>query len=323
MIVTIITTLAPVFGIILLGFIIARKNVMPMTTATGLNQFVYWIAMPAMMFDILVHLDAGGFPDLLIPALAAALFCNWLLSAVLSIRVFRASKAEAVILGCLANFPNGVFMGIAVVSFLLPGNNPALQVAGLCAFLYSMVIPVSDTILEMLGHKGESLPRLAASLGKTVIRNPMIMAGALGIVLGLTGIAVPVWAGNMASMLGRTAAPCALFAMGMVMNVQLAAMGASPSSARGRQAATHLLKLASMPCLTFLVLSLAGIHGIPLGVATLQAAMPAGVVTYVIAEKHRTCVGESSIVIFVNTVASVATIPVVISLLFARGVFAL
>lgn len=323
MVVKIVTTLTPVFGIIFLGFLFARRNIIPMTATAGLNQFVYWIGMPAMMFNILVRFNSDGVASGFIPAVYVALLCNYFATAAMAVWFFRASKAEAVMLSYMANFPNGVFMGVAVISFLLPGDDFAVQIAGLCAFLYAIVMPFSDTVLEMLRHKGESLPKLALSLGLTLIRNPMVIGGCLGITLNATGVAVPEWLRNMAAMLGGTAAPCALFSMGMVMNAQLASLGTGPASSLNRQLATHAFKLAVMPGLTFLCLRLTGIQGVPLGVATLLAAMPVGVVAYVIAEKYQVCVRESSMIIFVDTVASIATIPLIISVLYALGVFVL
>lgn len=323
MVLKIITTLIPVFGIIFLGLVVARRNVMPMDAASGLNQFVYWVALPAMMFDILVRLNTQGVSGGFLAALYASLVLSYALAFAVSLRRPGVGKPEAVMMSYMATFPNGAFMGVAVVSFLLPGNDFALQMAGLCAFLYSVVMAFSDTVLAMMRHKGESPSRLVLSLGKTIARNPMILAGVLGLILNASGTEPPEWAMNMASMLGGTAAPCALFSMGMVMNAQLAAMGAPPSGALGGRITVHLFKLVFMPGATFALLRAAGVTGIPLGVATLLSAMPVGVVAYVIAEKYQVCVKESSIIIFVNTVAGIVSIPAVIAVLYALNVFSL
>ena len=323
MVLKIIATLIPVFGIILLGLAVARRSILPMEAATGLNQFVYWIALPAITFNILARLNTDGVSGNFLLAVYLALAVNYLLSFVFALWFFRADKAEAAMLGFMANFPNGIFMGIPVVSFLLPADDFAVQIGGLCAFLYAVVMPYTDTVLEMLRHKGESLPKLMLSLGKTMLRNPMIIAGSLGLVCTFSGSRPPEWALNTASMLGGTAAPCALFAMGMVMNLQLAAMGGESFKSFSRQLATHVFKLAVLPCVTFLLLRLCGVTGTPLGVATLMAAMPTGVVAYVIAQKHHVCVREASMVIVIDTAASVATIPAVIAMLYALNVFSL
>lgn len=314
---TIITTLLPVFGIIFLGLAVARKGLMPMEAAAGLNQFVYWVSLPAMMFNILARLDATSISAEFLLALYVSLGISYAISLILLSQFFRKKREEAVLLSCLANFPNVAFMGVAVVSFLLPGDDFAMFIAGLCAFLYIVIMPYTDTILDMRRHKGEKFSTLLLFLVKTVVHNPMIVLGTAGIILSVTQTSAPNWALNASSMLGATAAPCALFAMGMVMNAQLATMCGFSGGIPYRQLGVHLIKLVLLPCITFFSLKFFHIEGIALAVTTLFAGMPVAVAAYVVAEKYQVCVRESSMIIFFDTLMSVATIPAIISVLYA------
>ena len=50
----ILTTILPVFGLIALGYLAARVRYITATAAQGLTQFVFNIAIPALLFRTIV-----------------------------------------------------------------------------------------------------------------------------------------------------------------------------------------------------------------------------------------------------------------------------
>ena len=56
---SILSTLVPVFGIILFGIVVERMGFLPIETSGCLNQFVYWIGLPMMLFNQLARMEAG------------------------------------------------------------------------------------------------------------------------------------------------------------------------------------------------------------------------------------------------------------------------
>lgn len=319
MFLTIISTLAPVFGVIFLGFFIARLGVMPMSAASGLNLFVYWISLPAMMFNLLVRLDkdmlGGGF----LAGFFAALALSYLLCFLLVSDFCRGGKTRAIMFSCMAGFPNVVFMGVPMVMFLLPGDETAQAIAGLCALLYTLVLIGTDTVLEMQCHRGEKLSKYLRSLLKAVLFSPMILACAAGFAFSGLNWPVPEVIWNITGMLGVTAAPCALFAMGMLMTSQVSAAEHRAPGNLADQLTVHLIKLLLLPGLTFAFLWLFGIRGVELAAATLFAGMPIAAANLALAEKFQICVRESSLIIPINTVAGIVTIPGLIVLLYLVG----
>ena len=57
---SILSTLVPVFGIILFGIVVERMGFLPIETSGCLNQFVYWIGLPMMLFNQLARMEAGA-----------------------------------------------------------------------------------------------------------------------------------------------------------------------------------------------------------------------------------------------------------------------
>jgi malonate transporter len=47
--------LLPVFGLIFAGFVCRRRGLLGPTAASELNRFVVWLALPALLFDIMAH----------------------------------------------------------------------------------------------------------------------------------------------------------------------------------------------------------------------------------------------------------------------------
>jgi len=321
MLFVILSSLLPVFGIMLLGFLTARHCLLPVNAATCLNLYVYWIALPCMFFTQLVLMDTERLSGGLFAGIYAGLLAAYLPCFFLQKSVARQETAQATIAACVATFPNVMFMAVPIVSFLLPGEQDALFIASLAALLYLPVMLYTDTALEMDKHRGERFTESLRALAKTLAHNPSIIAPVCGLVLNLYGLGAPTFLTNMTGMLGNTAAPCALFAMGMVLHRQLTSTRTFSVGQLLRQFPVHLTKLFLMPLFTFIALRWFGISGIPLGVAVLCSGMPTAVAANVLAEKHQVAVEDTSLSICLNTAASIASLSLLIALLFTMNVF--
>ncbi len=321
MLFVIISCLLPVFGIMLAGCFAALRGLLPANAVHCLNQYVYWIALPSLFFSQLALMEtgqlcAGLFLGLYAGLLAAYLPCFFLLRI-----VKREDAARATIAACMATFPNVMFMGLPIVSFLLPGDASAPLIVSLAALLYLPDMLYTDTLLEMLGHRGKKRAEILRSLGRSITHNPSLVAPALGLLINLCGLTPPAFLTAMTSMLGGTAAPCALFAMGMALHAELARTRSFPKGCFIRQLPLQLTKLCLMPLFTFMALSLFGISGIPLGVATLCSGMPSAVAVNVLAERHQAAARDTALGICLNTAASMISLSGIIALLFTLKVF--
>src|SRR5690606_4508221 len=89
------------------------------------------------------------------------------------------------------------------------------------AFHSTILIPMATVAVEVArGSKGGGTRGLAAILPKTfgsLIRNPVVVALAAGLVWSLSGQPLPDLLDRFLDLLGRGAVPCALFALGATM----------------------------------------------------------------------------------------------------------
>src|SRR5271155_228900 len=79
--------LLPVFGLIFAGFVCRKRGLLGPTAASELNRFVVWLALPALLFDIVAK---ATWTAMYQPAFIAAfsLACGAIFAIVLGQRMF-------------------------------------------------------------------------------------------------------------------------------------------------------------------------------------------------------------------------------------------
>lgn len=316
---SILSTLVPVFGIILFGILVDRMGFLPQETPACLNQFVYWIGLPLLLFQQLSRMQPGQVSGALVWGLLLGFFATYFLAYLYFSGGFRKKQDEGAVLSLLSSFPNAAFMGLPIVVLLLPGNSEAAIVASLGAVLPSATMLFTDSKLECGRHTGESRRQALRSVFRSLYRNPLLIYSSLGAAVSLFQLPVPRAILSMTGMLGSTSAPCALFCMGMILSRQMTSSRGFTKGWLSRQLPMHLFKLAVQPLIMFGVLHLFGIRGVAVGVATIMAAMPTAIAAYIIAEKYQIATEDSSLGIVVDTAASAVTIPAIIILLQWQG----
>ena len=280
---SILSTLVPVFGIILFGIVVERMGFLPIETSGCLNQFVYWIGLPMMLFNQLARMEAGQMSGAMVGGILLGYGITYLFAYVVFSSLLRRRWEESSVFALLSSFPNAAFMGLPIVVLLLPDSSEAAIVASLCAVMTSANLLFTDGRLEAGKHKGEGRKQVFLSLLRSLFHNPLLIYSALGAAVSLLHIAVPKPILSMSAMLGSR-----------------------------RPFPLHVLKLVVEPLFIFGVLYLLGVRGIALASATIVAAMPTAVAAYIIAEKYQVATEDSSLGIVVDTALSAVSIPLLI-----------
>jgi len=143
-----------------------------------------------------------------------------------------------------------------------------------------------------------------------VVRSPILLATASGLIVSASGVAVPGPMAAFCELLGGAFIPCALFAAGLFI---------ASCSVEGE--ATEIgwlvfVKLLLHPMITWwLAYRVFALDGILPVIAVLQAALPSGVPVFVLAQQYQTFVSRSGAVIVASTILSVFTVTVLLSIL--------
>ncbi len=289
MITKILSIVAPVFGLVLVGWLYARRHGPDMTAANRINLDVF---TPALIFHVLSGKDfqIGQYLDLAVGAAVVVLG-----SGLIALVVCRATGTAYRTLVPPMMFNNSGNMGLplAVLSF----GEHALP-AAVVLFLVENLLHFTLGI-RILDHQ-----RSLAGL----LRMPLVLACLLGLSLSLLDIHLPKPVALGIEMLGQVAIPLMLFALGVRLTEadwshwRIGLLGAFLRPAAGL--------IAALPAL--LVLPLPGDRSRQL---VLFAALPPAVLNYVLAEQYRQEPEAVASIVIWGNMASLVTIPLTLAVI--------
>ncbi|MBC9205896.1 AEC family transporter [Roseomonas aerophila] len=294
----------PVFALILLGYLARRRNVLGPDAMTELNRFVVWLALPALLFDIM---SRTAWASLWQPGFVAAFGLGSLLlfgvTAALRARGPR-HLADASLDGLNAAYPNTGYMGFPLCLMALgPESLPLVTIA---TILTVCVLFAAAIVCIEIGVQEERQPaKLAAKVGTALARNPLLVAPALGALASGTGLPIPDSVGSFLRLLGGAASPCALVALGLFL--------AQQGTVRGKDLNGTLLlvalKLLALPVLVWLLATqVFRLPPLATHTAVLAAALPTGTGPFMLAEYYRRAARMTSATILFSTVLSLVTV---------------
>lgn len=145
---------------------------------------------------------------------------------------------------------------------------------------------------------------------KNIVRNPVIISLASGLVVNLLDIPIPKPLGDSLSLLSQATLPCALFVLGASLN-------SYKVSGHLAEAGTMIgLKMILQPLmvwvLAFLVFRIDEMWG---NVAVLASGMPVGITTFIFAEGYQTGTATLSTAILLSTILAIFSQTLLLSLL--------
>jgi malonate transporter len=301
---SVLAIVMPVFALIASGFVAGRINVIGAAAVPELNRFVVYLALPALLFDVMAN---ARYEDLAQPGFIAAFgfACGAVFFAIVGWRMAAGEGlAGASVDGLLGSYANTAYMGFPV---LLMVFGPESQVPVTIASIITVCVLNASAIvmIEISTHEERRLLTLIGKVGGSLIRNPILVAPVLGVAYGALGLGLAAPIEAYLKLLGGAASPLALVVIGLV----LAQLG--PRAAADTRAAFLLaaLKLVVHPLLTW---GLAVALSVPqplAAMAVLLAALPTGAGPFIVAEYYRLPAVVTSTVILVTTVGSLVTLP--------------
>lgn len=306
-----ISIILPLFGIMLTGYMCGRFRLFMDGSSAILNQFVFVVSLPALIFISLSRIRVEDFFDWpFLCVLGGGMLTTFFLG-VLVARLFFPDTLTALGLhGLTAMFSSTAYIGLPIIRMVFGDAGLVPGIVGVvitAAVFLPLGIILSEIDKERGGAKGSFTfrPLLA------VLRNPIIVATVAGLSFSAAGVAIPGSITTFCELLSGAFIPCALFAAGLFM---------SGCSVRGETKEITWLVFAKLllhPLITwYLAYHVFALKGILPAVAVLQAALPSGVPVFVLAQQYNTFVSRSSAVILISSVMSVVTLTV---LLLALG----
>ncbi|MDF2980152.1 MAG: family transporter [Actinomycetospora sp.] len=305
----------PVFAVIAAGAVAGRFERFGERTATVLNDLVYWIALPALIFTSVAGADlSAGVPGSALIASVAVLLVAYALGSLAALLVRRPPR-EANAVGLVAGWGNVGYLGIPLTVAVL--GPAAAFAASLTSTLHTaLAISVFLVVATLHGRgRGEDgAVALPALLARRVLGNPVVIGIAAGLAVALSGLALPRPLATTVEMLGDLAAPGGLLALGILLRGAVGSLRESRAQWVPIGAAV-LIKLVVMPLLALGAVAWLGIPAPWAAVLVVMCALPDAATVFVLTAQYRTWYRESTAVVVITTVLSLLTLPLVLLVL--------
>jgi predicted permease len=293
----------PFFGVIFIGLACGKWRRIPDEGLAWMNFFILYVTLPALFFRILSRtpleqLAQTGFIAATTLASAAAFAIAFAIGLVLR----RGRMDEALLTGVAGGFGNVGYMGpgLALATLGADAAAPVALIFCFDALLFFVLVPL---LMSFVRTAGTSLGQTLWDVMRSVLLNPLLVSAALGAAAAAVGFELPVAADRLLTFLYTSAAPCALFVLGVT--VALRPVGRVLPDVPLLVA----VKLIVHPAIALLLLKAFGpFNPLWAGTAVLMAALPPALTAYVLARQYGIWIEQASSVVLIGTLASVATL---------------
>lgn len=299
----------PVFGIILCGYLAGRVKLLGATSSEALNAFVYWFALPPLIFigmavtpvDRILNID-------FILTVSLGIAGTGIFVVLGSYYLFGNRGASNGLHAMTALFSNTGYMGIPlfIAAFGEDRVLPAVTATVLNMFFYGAMTAWVAALKDDADRR--SGLSIAASILGALAKNPLVVAPVVGLAISAAHLTVPVPFENLCRILGDAAAPGALFALGLFL------VGQKVTAGLGEVTWITFFKLIAQPALTWLL----AFHVFDMELfwavsAVLLAALPTGALVFVTAQQNGVYVQRASAGMVMSTVFSVITLTTILA----------
>lgn len=294
------------FFCIVVGFIARKAQILTPELQKGLSKLVLNVTMPAMILSS-VTTGEERMPTtqvLLLVLIGFLLIVGRLLLSFPMTRLLSVSEDSRSAYHFMTAFSNLGFMGIPVVKAIF--GNEAVFFAALFQIPFNIL---SFTVgIRLIAGKKHRL-----SVAESIL-HPALLASVAALVLYLTGLSLPSFLQNTAETIGNITTPSTM----LIIGATLASIPLKQAFSEWRLYVFCGITLIAMPLLAYALLCPFTDEVMLLGVTTVLAAMPAATSSTMLCHEYGGGgdAGLCSSGVFLTTVFSLFTIPLLASLLF-------
>lgn len=292
-------TIWPLFALICLGFILARRGLPDPAFWATAEKLNYFLLFPALLVSSLANAPVRD-PEVL--RLGGAAVCVIVIAAVVLFAARWVHPAPAARFGPVfqGTVRFNTYLGLAAIAAL------AGSVGVERAALYLAIGVPLVNVLSIIALTDAATLRAPLMLVRTILRNPLILACLAGITLALSDLGLPYGTGTFLELLARASLPLGLLCVGAAL--QPAAMRLDGLTLTG----VGVLRLLVMPALAALIARAFGLEALETLVLVVFSAIPTAPTAYVLTRQLQ---GDGRLmagIVTSQTLAAVVTIPLAV-----------
>ena len=295
-------TILSIILMIGIGYVLKRIDFLSEKDINPLNKIIMNILLPCMIFSALYSSDLSLIPKLgILPfVILISSFVTGLVSFLILKKLgYDDKKLWSVLVTVM--IANTAFMGYPV-NLGIFGHEGFLRaifcdIATMCIFLilsFVLVIKFGGTVKKAI---------------RKIALFPPLWAIVFGLGLNILNVPIGPVLNNTVNYLGNGAIPLIMISLGL--SIDLAGLSRSKSMV----AFTSIMKLLFFPAIAFIVVLFLGLSDLQYTVAIVEAAMPSGMLSLILAITYNLDYELTSDCILINTVISLITLPVIIMIL--------
>ena len=294
-------TILSIILMIGIGYALKRIDFLSEKDINPLNKIIMNILLPCMIFSALYSSDLSLIPKLgILPfVILISSFVTGLVSFLILKKLGYDDKKLWTVLVTVM-IANTAFMGYPV-NLGIFGHEGFLRaifcdIATMCIFLilsFVLVIKFGGTVKKAI---------------RKIALFPPLWAIVFGLGLNILNVPIGPVLNNTVNYLGNGAIPLIMISLGL--SIDLAGLSRSKSMV----AFTSIMKLLFFPAIAFIVVLFLGLSDLQYTVAIVEAAMPSGMLSLVLAITYNLDYQLTSDCILINTVISLITLPIIIML---------
>jgi len=273
----ILTTIVPIFAIILLGWVSHLRGFIPKDFIGPANSLVFYMAIPAMVFNAVAKASLKAHFDftVLILTLSAMVIGCGLAWGLGTLKGMRGGKLGTYI---QSGFHGNLgYIGLAVAYYYL-GNEGFVKTSILIGFMMILQNLLAVFVLTVNSESGSDRHGWTPILRK-IAGNPVIASAMAGIVFSLAEIPVPLVVERSLDILSGLALPMALLIIGGSISFDLIREKLQPVLA------TMGVKLVLLPGLGYVLFRIFGLPSQDFLPGLILLASPAATISYVMAKE--------------------------------------
>jgi len=298
----VLNTIFVILIMIFLGYFLKRINLLDTKDVDVLNKLVINVAMPCLIFYSLYSADLSNITTLAIMPLiniSIGAISGLIVFIILSYKKYSKKQKWGAVIPVVIG--NTAFLGFPIVLGVF-GQGPLIG-----AIFYdmgSLILFLSLSVILMVNFGGTFKEVI-----KRILSFPVLWAVIIGILFNIFNIYIGEIATDLIGYLAAAAIPIIMISLGLSLkfkgllkNLKVASLDV-------------IVKLMIAPIIALILVSLIGLKEIEGTVAIVEAAMPSGMLTLVLAVTYELDFNLAADCAITTTILSLITLPIIIGIL--------